>query len=111
MILVPDGLPNGWQTKGAEAYKLYKRLIGKIIIRADANGEAYRVFEFMLQKITFDVSDGALFKILQNCLREKNVFVGVSEEDFQKLSTVIQENKGRIIEKSEGTINLAQLLR
>ena len=93
-----------------------KRLKNKLIIRSETRGEVYRIFEdsngqAWLKKVIFQVSDRLLFNIIQKCLREKRVFVGVSEKDFTRIKERIFElGNNKDITSAEEIIDLSEIL-
>lgn len=110
-LILPEGLPDGWRSNNVDSIKLYKRLIGKIIIRPESRGECYRVNVDELVKINFVITDNELFRQVQECLREKSVFVGVSEVDFKKILEALELFKGRIVDNTNDGVGLWDLVK
>ncbi len=108
--LVPEGLPNGWQTKTGDDHKLWKGLWGKWIIRPEAHGEVYRVWSHGINKVSFTITDQNLFNKVQDCLRSLDVFVGISEKDFERLLNVIKTYKGSIENELGEVVDLNELI-
>ena len=109
-------LPDSWRTITNDIDKIIKRLKNKLIIRSEKRGEVYRIFEdsngqAWLKKVIFQVSDRLLFDIIQKCLREKRVFVGVSEKDFTRIKERIFElGNNKDITSAEEIIDLSEIL-
>jgi hypothetical protein len=78
---------------------LHERLIGKIIIRAEANGELYVVEKDKLAFVGFFATHQRIREEFNKYLREqqkKGNFIGISEKDFADLSTAIVSIGGTV---------------
>jgi hypothetical protein len=91
-------LPENWRGINVENEKFYMRLLNKLIIRPQANGEVYRIMEDRMLKVQFNISDKDLFIQVTKALRDKNSFLGVSEADFERLKTYAFEAGNGIVE-------------
>ncbi len=97
-------LPDNWRGINTEGERLHKRLIGKYILRAEANGELYYVAKDRLIYCIIYINEPNLEKDFQSYLRVKKNFTGVSEKDFDKLKKTIIIGGGKVDEKIELTI-------
>ncbi len=87
-LLDPRGLPEGWQTKNVEGKRMFDRLAGKWILRAEAQGQLYFCNPDTQKLEYFDISN-----VLPLSLRDKfllflkasGLFTGVTEASFALL--------------------------
>ena len=79
-------LPLGWQGTGVDEQRFYSRLVGKFVLRVEANGELYEVFEDKMIKVTFMISNIRIWDAVHKTLRP--MIVGITEADFKKLEKV-----------------------
>lgn len=83
----------------SEGKDLLKRLIGKIIIRAEANGELYVVEQTRLAFVGLFATHERIREEFNKYLREqasKGNFIGISEKDFADLSTAVVSVGGTV---------------
>lgn len=99
VVLAPDypvlsalafvDLPANWRGLNVPGQTLHARLLGKLILRAESHGELYRVLPDRLVKVEFNITDKPLWDLVHATAREKRLFVGVSEKDFETLLGVV----------------------
>ena len=85
-------------TQVEEGQKLHDRLKGKYILRAEKNGEMYRVAEDSLVAVSIYISDKKMRDEFNAYLRSLPNFIGVSEKDFNNLSQAVIVGNG-VVEK------------
>lgn len=86
--------------------KFYENMLGKFILRVNANGELYKVEKEVLKKINFQISDPDIWKAVHQTLRP--MITGITEPDFLRLSRVAKKLKG--IEEPNEVIDLIGLI-
>lgn len=92
-------LPSGWRGINTDGERLHKRLIGKYILRSEANGELYFVSKDRISYITISISNKDLTEQFHKFLRLNKKFLGISEKDFKKLKETIIVSGGTLDEK------------
>ena len=82
-----------WRSLTSDDQVFYARLIGKLILRAEAKGELYEICPDYIEKVDFAISNKKVWQIIQQALRPN--IIGISEVDFERLKKVaIETGKG-----------------
>ena len=86
--------------------KLYERFKGSFIILPEQYGEVYYVSpQRELEKVTFAISNEILFKRVHEALREKKMFTGLSNKNFELLKEYVVSMGGKVVDKQGGVRN------
>ena len=93
--------PETWRGDGVDDVRFYKRMIGKLIILPESSGEVYRIEQDSIRKVKFVITDKLLWDLLQEAMREKKVFLGVSNKDFERLKKVAFESGKGLLDIEE----------
>ena len=102
-------LPENWKGINVSEDLFYKRMIGKLVLRVEKDGELYRVYDNFLQKVNFAITDKQLFdETTKEYWGAKKKFTGISEKDFARLEKMAFTMEG--IKEPEETINNKGLL-
>lgn len=80
----------------AEGKKLLNKIEGKYILRSEANGEMYKVTKDRLIYCLICINNKELRDEFNSYLRVKENFIGISEKDFNNLSTAVVVAGGKV---------------
>jgi len=87
-------LVEGWRGNGVDDALFYNRMVGKLIILPERNGEVFRIFETYMQKVNFSCTDKPFWDLITKLWQINKVFLGVSNKDFDRLAKVAFANEG-----------------
>ena len=99
--MVAADFPETWRGDGVDDVRFYNRLVGKLIILPESSGEVYRIEQDSIRKVKFVITDKLLWDLLQEAMREKKVFLGVSNKDFERLKKVAFESGKGLLDIEE----------